>query len=185
MNKQDIITRNEARLVAKGYNQEEGIDYDETFTPIARLEAIRMLLEFASFMDFKLYQIDVKSTFLNGFIEEEVYIEQPPGFKNFDFPNHIFKLSKALYELKQALRAWYERLGKFLLEKGFSKGKVDTTLFIKKSNYDLLIVQIYIDDIIFGAINRCLCEEFFKLMQGEFKMSMMSELKFFLRLQIK
>ena len=105
-----------------------------------------------------------------------------PGFENFKFSNHVFKLSKALYGLKQAPRAWYERLSNFLLEKGFSKGKVDTTLFIKKSNHDLLIVQIYVDDIIFGATNHCLCEEFSKLMQGEFEMSMMGELKFFLGL---
>ena len=105
MNEQGVITRNKARLVAKGYNQEEGIDYDETYAPVARLEAIRMLLAFASFMNFKLYQMDVKSAFLNGFIEEEVYVEQPPGFENFEFSNHVFKLSKALYGLKQALRA--------------------------------------------------------------------------------
>ena len=136
-------------------------------------------------MDFKLYQMDVKSAFLNGFIEEEVYVEQPPGFESFDFPNHVFKFSKTLYGLKQAPRAWYERLSNFLLEKGFSKEKVDTTLFIKKSKNDLLIVQIYVDDIIFGATNHCLCEEFSKLMQGDFEMSMMGELKFFLGLQIK
>ena len=144
-----------------------------------------MLLAFASFMDFKLYQMDVKNAFLNGFIEDDVYVEQPPGFENFNFPNHVFKLSKVLYGLKQAPRAWYERLSNFLLEKGFSKGKVDTTLFIKKSNHDLLIVQIYVENIIFGAINHYLCEEFSKLMQGEFEMSMMGELKFFLGLQIK
>ena len=101
--------------------------------------------------------------FLNGFIEEEVYVEQPPGFENFEFPNHVFKLSKALYGLKQAPRAWYERLSNFLLEKGFSKGNVDTTLFIKKIKNDLLIVQIYVDDIIFGTTNHCLCDEFSKL----------------------
>ena len=164
MNEQGVITRNKARLAAKDYNKEEDIDYDETFALIVRLEAIRMLLAFASFMDFKLYQMDVKSAFLNGFIEEEIYIEQPPHFESFDFLNHVFKLSKALYGLKQALRAWYERLSNFLLEKGFSKGKVDTTLFIKKSKHDLLIVQIYVDDILFCATNHCLCEEFSKLM---------------------
>ena len=112
--------------------------------------------------------MDVKSAFLNGFIEEEVYVEQPPGFKSFNFPNHVFKLSKALYGLKQDHIAWYERLSNFLLEKGFSKWKVDTTLFIKKSKNDLLIIQIHADEIIFGATNHCLCEEFSKLMQGEF-----------------
>ena len=105
MNEKGVITRNKARLVAKGYNQEEGIDYDETYAPIARLEAIRMLLAFASFMNFKLYQMDIKSAFLNGFIEEEVYVEQPVSFESFNFSNHIFKLSKALYGLKQASRA--------------------------------------------------------------------------------
>ena len=144
-----------------------------------------MLLAFASFMDFKLYQMDIKSAFLNGFIEEKVYVEQPPSFKNFNFSNHVFKLSKALYGLKQTPRAWYERLNNFLLEKGFSKGKVDITLFIKKSNHDLLIVQIYVDDIIFDAINHCLCEEFSNLMQGEIEISVIGEIKFFLGLQIK
>ena len=162
MNEQRIITTNKARLVVKGYNLEEGIDYDKKISPVVRLEAIRLLLAFASFMDFKLYQMDVKSTFLNGFIEEEVYVKQPPGFENFNFPNHVFKLSKALYGLKQAPRAWYERLSNFLLEKGFSKGKVNTTLFTKKSKHDSLIVQIYIDDIIFGATNYYLCEKFSK-----------------------
>ena len=104
-------------------------------------------------MDFKLYQMDVKSIFLNGFFEEEVYVEQPPSFENFDFLNHVFKLSKALYGLKQAPRAWYERLSNFLSEKVFSKRKVGTTLFIKKTKNDLLIFQIYVDDIIFGATN--------------------------------
>ena len=136
-------------------------------------------------MDFNIYQMDVKSTFLNVFIEEEIYVEQPPDFENFEFPNHVFKLSKALYELKQAPRAYYEILTNFLLEQEFTKGKVKKTLFIKKSNDDLLIVQICVDDIIFGATNHCLCEEFFKLMQGEFEMSMKGELKFFLGLQIK
>ena len=129
--------------------------------------------------------MDVKTAFLNGFIQEEVYVEQPPGFENHNFPNNVFKLTKALYGLKQAPRAWYVRLSSFLLEKGFSKGKVDTTLFIKKFNNDLLIVQIYVDDIIFGATNHCLCEDFAKTMQGEFEMSMMGELNFFLGLQIK
>ena len=107
-NKQDessIVVRNKARLVAKGFNQEEGIDYEETFAPVARLEAIRMLLAYASSNNFKLFQMDVKSAFLNGFISEEVYVEQPPRFENSLLPNHVFKLTKALYGLKQAPRA--------------------------------------------------------------------------------
>ena len=129
MDESGIIIRNKARLVAQGYSQEEGIDFDETFAPVARLEAIRMLLAFACFKNFKLYQMDVKSTFLNGYINEEVYVEQPPGFEDQKLPNHVFKLTKAIYGLKQAPRAWYERLSKFLIEKGFSRGKIDHSFY--------------------------------------------------------
>ena len=103
------------------YNQQEGIDFDETFAPIARLEAIRILLAFTCHMNFKIFQMDVKSVFLNGFIEEEVYVEQPPGFEDHRFPNHVFKLDKALYGLKQAPKAWYEMLTSFLLKNGLEK----------------------------------------------------------------
>ena len=122
------------------YTQEEGIDYDETFAPVARLEAIRILLAFACYMDFKLYQMDVKSAFLNGTIKEEVYVEQPPGFEDYKFFDHVFKLNKALYGLKQAPRAWYERLSKFLIENGFKRENVDTILFLKKEDESLLVV---------------------------------------------
>ena len=185
MDENSIIIRNKARLVAQGYNQQEGIDYEETFAPVARLEAIRMLLAFACHKNFVSYQMDVKSAFLNGFINEEVYVEQSPGFGSFNFPNHVFKLKKALYGLKQAPRAWYERLNKFLISSGFKMSKIDTTLFIKLRENDILIVQIYVDDIIFGATNVSLCEEFAKLMHSEFEMSMLGELNFFLSLQIK
>ncbi|KAK2352230.1 hypothetical protein QL285_096543 [Trifolium repens] len=129
--------------------------------------------------------MDVKSAFLNGFLNEEVYVHQPPGFIDEKKPEHVFKLTKALYGLKQAPRAWYERLSSFLLENGFIRGKIDTTLFRKINKNDLLIVQVYVDDIIFGATNEKMCEEFSKLMQSEFEMSMMGELRFFLGLQIK
>ena len=117
--------------MVQGYNQEEGIDYEETFAPVARIEAIRILIAFAAHMGIKLYQMDVKSAFLNGYLKEEVYVKQPPGFENGDFPNNVFKLDKALYGLKQAPRAWYERLSSFLLENDFRRGKVDNTLFLK------------------------------------------------------
>ena len=129
--------------------------------------------------------MDVKSAFLNGFINEEVFVEQPPGFESFNFPNHVFKLKKALYGLKQVPRALYERLSKFLISSGFKMGKIDTTLFIKPNDKEMLIVQIYVDDIIFGATNGSLCEEFVKYMHSEFEMSMMGEFNFFLGLQIK
>ncbi|WP_375667135.1 reverse transcriptase domain-containing protein, partial [Bartonella sp. AC326YNZD] len=154
------------------------------FAPVARLEAIRMLLAFTSFKNFKLFQMDVKSAFLNGYIEEEVYVKQPPGFENHMHPEYVYKLHKALYGLKQAPRAWYERLSKFLLDNGFTRGKIDTTLFIKLHDDGMLLVQIYVDDIIFGATNKKMCKEFFECMQGEFEMSAMGELKYFLGLQI-
>ena len=121
--------RNKARLVTKRFSQVEGLDFEETFALVARLEAIRILLEYASHHEMKLYQMDVKSAFLNGFINELVYVDQPLGFEDPRYPNHVYRLSKALYGLKQAPRAWYERLRDFLIEKGFTIGKVDTTLF--------------------------------------------------------
>jgi len=126
-----IVTRNKARLVVQGYNKEEGIDYEETFVPVARIEVIHILGAFAAHIEIKLYQKDVKSAFLNGYLKEEVYVSQPPGFENHDFPNHVFKLDKALYDLKQAPRAWSERLLKFLIDNGFQRGKVNNTLFLK------------------------------------------------------
>ena len=144
-----------------------------------------MLLVFACFKDFVLYQIDVKSAFLNGFINEEVYIEQPLGFESFNFPNHVFKLKKTLYGLKQALRAWYERLSKFLFKKMILKWVKLTTLFIKTKENNMLLVQIYVDDVSFGSTNVSLCEEFAKCMHSEFQMSMIGKLNFFLELQIK
>ncbi|GKA80115.1 retrovirus-related pol polyprotein from transposon TNT 1-94 [Tanacetum coccineum] len=272
-----IVSRNKARLVAQGYNQQEGIDYDETYAPVAKLESIRILLAIAcannfklyqidvkcaflngfineevyvaqplGFIDFqkpdyvyklknalyglkqapkacslrtivgikrllddlrvtvvaklksirillaiacannfKLYQIDVKCAFLNGFINEEVYIAQPPGFIDFQKPDYVYKLKNALYGLKQAPKAWYDRLKAFLIKHEYSMRMVDNTLFTKKSKSHLIIVQIYVDDIIFGSTSQNLCDDFAKIMHDEFKISMMRELNFFLGLQIK
>ena len=155
-NKQDehrVVVRNKARLVAKGFSQVEGLDFGETFAPVARLEAIRILLAYSSHHNIKLYQMDVKSEFLNGFINELVYVEQHPGFEDSRNHNHVYRLYKALYGLKQTPRDWYERLRDFLIMQGFKIGRVDTTLFIKDVNGDLFICQIYVDDIIFGSTN--------------------------------
>ncbi|TKC13477.1 hypothetical protein FA727_23605 [Robertmurraya kyonggiensis] len=152
---------------------------------MARLEAIRILLAYASCHDMKLYQMDVKSAFLNGYINEEVYVEQPPGFEDPYNPNHVFKLSKALYGLKQAPRAWYERLRDFIIAKGYKIGKVDTTLFSKKENGELFVCQVYVDDIIFGSTNEEICKKFGEMMSREFEMSMIGELTFFLGFQMK
>nr|AAS98452.2 putative polyprotein [Oryza sativa Japonica Group] len=187
-NKQDengLVVRNKVRLVAQGFTQVEGLDFGETFAPVARLEDIRILLTFASCFDIKLFQIDVKSAFLNGEIAELVFVEQPPGFEDPKNPNHVYKLSKALYGLKQAPRAWYERLRDFLLSKDFKIGKVDTTIFTKIIGDDFFVCQIYVDDIIFGSTNEVFCKEFGDMMSREFEMSMIRELSFFLGLQIK
>ena len=179
-----IVTRKKARLVAKGYSQEEGIDYDETYAPVARLEAIRMFLAFAAYSEFNVYQMDVKSVFLNGELEEEVYVEQPPGFEDPNLADFVYFLFKALYGLKQAPRTWYDTLSEFLLENGFTRGVIDKTLFHKVHKSDMILVQVYVDDIIFGSTNDDLCKRFSKLMQSKYEMSMMGELNYFLGLQV-
>nr|GEW25033.1 retrovirus-related Pol polyprotein from transposon TNT 1-94 [Tanacetum cinerariifolium] len=178
------ILKNKARLVARGYRQEEGIDFEESFSPVTRLEAIRIFLAYAVHRNMVVYQMDVKTAFLNGNLREEVYVSQPDGFVDPDNPNHVYKLKKALYRLKQAPRAWYDMLSSFLLSQDFSKGSVDPTLFIRKNGNELLLVQIYVDDIIFVASTLELCDLFATLMCSKFKMSMMGKISFFLGLQI-
>ncbi|WVZ75827.1 hypothetical protein U9M48_023856 [Paspalum notatum var. saurae] len=180
-NKQDehgLVVCNKARLVAKGFAQVEGLDFGKTFAPVARLEAIHILLAYSSHHKIKLYQMDVKSAFLNGYINELVYVDQLPGFEDPRKPNHMYRLHKALYGLKQAPRRWYEWLRDFLIMQGFKIGKVDMTLFTKDVNGDLFICQIYVDDIIFGCTNE-------KLSHEEFEMSMIGEQNFFLGFEIK
>ncbi|GJR52606.1 putative ribonuclease H-like domain-containing protein [Tanacetum coccineum] len=176
------LQKNKARLLAQGYTQEEGIDYDDVFAPVARIEAIRLFLAYASFKDFVVYQMDVKSAFLYGKIEEEVYVCQPPRFEDPDFPNRVYKVEKALYGLHQAPRAWYETLSTYLLDNGFQRGKIDKTLFIRRVKGDILLVQVYVDDIIFGSTKKSLCTKFEKTMHKKFQMSSMGELTFFLGL---
>ncbi|GJV98435.1 putative ribonuclease H-like domain-containing protein [Tanacetum coccineum] len=157
-NKKDergVVVRNKARLVAQGHRQEEGIDYDEVFAPVARIEAIRIFLAFASYMGFIVYQMDVKSAFLYGKIDEEVYVSQPPGFLDPKYPQKVYKVVKALYGLHQAPRAWYATLSTFLLKNGYRRGTIDKTLFIKNDKHDIIL------------------------------MSSMGELTFFLGLQVK
>ncbi|GJV91579.1 putative ribonuclease H-like domain-containing protein [Tanacetum coccineum] len=165
--------------------KKEGIDYDEVFAPVARIEAIRLFLAFASYMGFTVYQMDVKSAFLYGTIEEEVYVHQPLGFVDPAHPNKVYKVIKALYGLHQAPRAWYETLSSFLMENGFRRGTIDKTLFIKKKKSDIMLVQVYVDDIIFGSTKKSMCTEFEECMHKRFQMSSMGELTFFLGLQVK
>ncbi|GKD27892.1 putative ribonuclease H-like domain-containing protein [Tanacetum coccineum] len=187
-NKKDergVVVRNKARLVAQGHRQEEGIDYDEVFDPVARIEAIRIFLAFASYMGFVVYQMDVESAFLYGTIDEEVYVTQPPGFIDPKYPKKVYKVVKALYGLHQAPRAWYATLSTFLLQNGYRRGAIDKTLFLKKDKKDIILVQVYVDDIIFGLTKQSWCDEFEALMKSKFQMGSMGELTFFLRLQVQ
>nr|GEY37682.1 hypothetical protein [Tanacetum cinerariifolium] len=178
------ILKNKAHLVARGYRQEEGIDFEESFAPVARLEAIWIFLAYAAHKNMVVCQMDVKTAFLNGNLRGEVYVSQPNGFVDQDNPNHVYKIKKALYGLKQAPRTWYDMLSSFLISQDFSKGSVDLTLFIRRNSNDLLLVQIYVDDIIFAASTPELCDLFSNLMCSKFKMSMIGKILVFLGLQI-
>ncbi|GJZ67241.1 ribonuclease H-like domain-containing protein [Tanacetum coccineum] len=178
------VLKNKAQLVAQGFRQEEGIDFEESFAPVARIEVIRIFIANAAHKNMMIYQMDVKTAFLNGKLKEEVYVSQLEGFVDQDIPSHVYKLKKALYGLKQAPRAWYDMLSIFLISQQFSKGSVDPTLFTQHSGNDLLLVQIYVDDIIFASTNTAMCNEFANQMTTKFKMSMMGKMSFFLGLQI-
>jgi hypothetical protein len=174
-----------SHLSPRGLGRFKGLDFDETYAPVARLESSRILLAYATYHGFKIYQMDVKSAFLNGPIKEEVYVEQPPSFEDNEYPNHVYKLSKALYGLKQAPRAWYECLRDFLITNGFKVRKADPTPFTKTVANDLFVCQIYVDDIIFRSTNKSTYEEFCRIMVQKFEMSMTGELSYFLGFQIK
>jgi hypothetical protein len=177
------VVRNKSRLVARGYSQKEGIDYEETFAPVSHFEVIRILLAFSVAKWFKLHQMDVKSAFLNGVLKEEVYVRQPLGFESEKYPHRVYKLRKGLYGLKQVPISWYGRLREFLSKRGFEMGKFYQTLFLLRRA--ILIVQVYVDDIVFGSSSKSLVARFEEDMSMEFEMSMMGELQFFLMLQVK
>nr|GFC17662.1 retrovirus-related Pol polyprotein from transposon TNT 1-94 [Tanacetum cinerariifolium] len=148
---EQMVIRNKSRLVVRGYHQEEGIDFEESFAPVSRMEAIRIFLAYAAHKSFIVSQMDVKTAFLHGSLKEDVNVCQPEGFIDADHSSHVYKLKKALYGLKQAPRAWYDELSKFLLQNHFFKGTIDLTLFIRRFQDEILVVQIYVDDIIFGS----------------------------------
>nr|GFA86834.1 retrovirus-related Pol polyprotein from transposon TNT 1-94 [Tanacetum cinerariifolium] len=168
---EQTVIRNKSRLVVRGYRQEEGIDFEESFAPVARMEAIRIFLAYVAHKSFTVFQIDVKTAFLHGSLKEDVYVCQP-------------EVKKALYGLKQAPRAWYDELSKFLLQNHFIKGTIDPTLFIRRFHDDTLVVQVYVDDIIFGSSHPRYTQLFSDLMKSRFEMSMMGEMTFFLGLQV-
>nr|GEU56311.1 putative ribonuclease H-like domain-containing protein [Tanacetum cinerariifolium] len=181
---ENIVTGNKSHLVAKGCAQKEGVNFEESFAPVARLEAVRLFIAYAAHKSFIVYQMDVKTAFLYGPLKKEVYVNQPEGFVDPYHPDKAYCLKKALYGLKQAPRAWYDELSTFLVSKGFSKGSIDPTFFITKHRGDILLMQIYVDEIIFGSTNLKLSKQFEKLMHSKYEMSMMGELKFFLGIHI-
>ncbi|GJX27841.1 retrovirus-related pol polyprotein from transposon TNT 1-94 [Tanacetum coccineum] len=181
---ENTVIRNKSRLVAKGYRQDEGIDFEESFAPVARLEAVRIFVAYAAHKNFPIYQMDVKTTFLNGPLKVEVFVRQSDGFVDPDFPNYVYRLKKTLCGLKQAPRSWYDKLSSFLIEHHFTKGFVNPKLFTRRHGDDILLVQIYVDDIIFGSTKPVFAKRFEKLMKYNFEMSMIDEMKFFLRLQV-
>jgi hypothetical protein len=184
MNENGKVIRNKAILVCKGYAQVEGVDYEETFAPVARLEAIRMFLAFSNYKKFKVYQMDVKSAFLNGNLEEEVYIEQPKGFQLNNKRYYVFKLKKSLYRLKEAPRDWYARLDSYLQKQGLKRGSTNNNIYCKIDGNNMMIVEVYVYDIVFGSDDEKMSNEFSMMMQQEFEMSLLGELNFFLGLQI-
>ena len=163
------MIRNKARLVAQGYSQMEGVNYDETFALVARMESIRILLALACHLKFNLYQIDIKTAFLNGLLKEDVYVAQPKGFIDPHFPDLVLYLKNALYSLKQASKAWYDRLTQYLVSHGFTRGKADQTLFIKMQDSEFIVAQVYVDDIVFRSTKDELAHSFSKLIQAKFE----------------
>ncbi|KAL0370487.1 UNVERIFIED_CONTAM: Retrovirus-related Pol polyprotein from transposon RE2 [Sesamum angustifolium] len=153
-------TKHKARLVAKGYSQLPGIDYTETFAPVARLDTIRALIAIAANKKWKIYQMDVKSAFLNGYIDEEIYVEQPQGFIAKGSEENVLRLKKALYGLKQAPRAWYSRIDKYFMDRGFWRSLSEPTLYIKSQGNDTLIVSLYVDDLIYTGNNEKMIQDF-------------------------
>ncbi|GJY15503.1 retrovirus-related pol polyprotein from transposon TNT 1-94, partial [Tanacetum coccineum] len=178
--------RNKTRLVAKGYKQEgKALILMSLFAMLLSvLVVVRMFIAYAAHKNITIFQMDVKTAFLNGPLKEEIYVSQPIGFIDPEFPYHVYRLKKALYGLKKAPRAWYDKLYSFLIQHGFTKGIVDPTLFTRRHEEDMLLVQVYVDDIIFGSTNPDFSKRIANLMKRNFEMSMIGELKFFLGLQV-
>jgi uncharacterized membrane protein YgcG len=180
------VLKHKARLVAKGYTQEHGIDYEETFSHVARFDTIRILIALAASLNATLYQFDVKSAFLNGELSEEAYVEQPKGFEVKGKEDCVYKLNKALYGLKQAPRAWYNKIDSYFLSKGFKRSLNEPNLYIKQNEGEgMLVVCIYVDDMIYFSTDGKMIEEFKKSMMQKFEMSDLGELRYFLGLEVK
>nr|GEV09135.1 retrovirus-related Pol polyprotein from transposon TNT 1-94 [Tanacetum cinerariifolium] len=181
---EQTVIQNKSHQVVRGYRQKEGINFDESFAPVAKMESIRIFLAYVAHKSFYVFQMDVKTAFLHGSLKEDVYMCQPEGFIDADHPSHVYKLKKALYGLKQVPRTWYDELSMFFLHNHFFKCTIDPTLFIRRFQDDILVVQVYVDGIIFGSTHPRYIQLFSDLMKSHFKMSMIGEMTFFLGLQV-
>ena len=179
------IDRHNERLVVKGYKQQYGRDYDETYAPVERMETMHVVIEIAAQHKWKVYQMDVKSSFLNGVLKEEVYVEQPLGYKVAGEEHKVYKLKRTLYGLKKAPRAWYNRIDSYLMSNGFSKSDGEPTLYINAENGNVLIFVLYVDDLIFTGNDNFLIGEFKEAIKNEFEMIDLGLLKYFLGIEIK
>ena len=180
LNADGSINKHKERLVVKGYAQVFGVDYSETFAPVARLDTIRLLLAVAAQKNWKVYQLDVKSAFLNGFLQEEIYVEQPQGFAKEGEEDKVYFLKKAFYGLKQALRSWYIKIDEHLLNLGFTKSLAEATLYVKSEGAVILIISLYVDDLFVTGSNTSLVEKLKKEMMEEFEMIDLGLMTFFL-----
>lgn len=185
-NKEGKVEKYKARVVTKGYKQRYGVDYDEIFTPVARIDTIRLLMAIATQNKWKIYQMDMKSEFLNGYLEKEVYIEQPLGYSKQGQQDKVYCLKKALYGLKQASRAWNTRIDEYFQKNGFMKSPNEHALYMKKNEIgDIMIVCLYVDDMIFTGNNPGMFNDFKKAMTKEFEMTDIGEMLYFLGVEVK
>jgi hypothetical protein len=179
------IERYKARLVARGFTQQEGIDYSETFSPVIKQATVRLVFSIAVSSGWKIHQLDIHNAFLNGVLDEEVYMKQPPGFVDSALPGHVCRLHKSLYGLKQAPRAWYTRLNDFLLSIGFHASKVDTSLFIFSVGSDICYLLVYVDDILLTGNNAILLQRLIQLLSSEFKLRDLGDVHYFLGIEVQ
>jgi hypothetical protein len=179
----DNIEKYKVRFVARGFSQKEGVDYEETFSPVARYTSIRTIISIATVMDWRLHQMDVKTAFLNGVIEEEVYIKQPQGFEVHGRESHVCRMKKALYGLKQAPRAWYSRIDGYLMSLGLTKSEADPNLYYKVVDGDPLILVLYVDDLFLTGADR-LIDQCKRELASEFEMKDLGLMHYFLGLEV-